>query len=114
MQPERPLRYDLKINPPPLFVYRKFSPPPMLKKYLILLIFLIKFSLNVDPKRGDQLVRGSCVMPAGLGKKIIVAVNCEPHMHDRVKEAGADIIVTNETKNQAKFLIFPCFFYHEN
>ena len=54
-------------------------------------------------------MRGSCVMPAGLGKKIVVAVNCEPHMHDRVKEAGADIIVTNETKNQAKFLIFPCF-----
>lgn len=52
--------------------------------------------MNVDPKRGDQLVRGSCVMPCGLGKIIRVAVHSEPHMHEKVKAAGADIIVNHE------------------
>jgi len=73
-----------------------------------IMFFILKFflslkkiySLNVDPKRGDQLVRGSCVMPSGLGKKIIVAVHCEPNLHEKVKAAGADIIVNSEIKNQ--------------
>lgn len=29
--------------------------------------------LNVDPKHGEQNVRGNCVMPGGLGKTIIIA-----------------------------------------
>lgn len=30
--------------------------------------------LNVDPKHGDQAVRGNCIMPGGLGRKFILAV----------------------------------------
>jgi large subunit ribosomal protein L1 len=32
----------------------------------------ISFRLGVDPKQGDQMVRGTCVLPAGSGKKIRV------------------------------------------
>ena len=32
--------------------------------------------LGVNPKHGDQIVRGSAFMPAGLGKTIKVAVFC--------------------------------------
>ena len=54
-------------------------------------------SLNVDPKRGDQLVRGSCTMPSGMGKTVKVAIHCEPKLHELAKAAGADLIVTNQT-----------------
>jgi large subunit ribosomal protein L1 len=30
--------------------------------------------LNVDPKHGDQMVRGNCLLPGGLGKKVVIAV----------------------------------------
>lgn len=33
--------------------------------------------LGVNPKNGDQIVRGSAFMPAGLGKTTKVAVFCE-------------------------------------
>ena len=32
------------------------------------------FVLGIDPKKGEQMVRGAVAMPAGLGKKVTVAV----------------------------------------
>lgn len=48
--------------------------------------------LNVDPTQGDQNVRGTCVLPAGTGQTIRVAVFADKEFHDKIKEAGADLI----------------------
>jgi large subunit ribosomal protein L1 len=37
----------------------------------------LHFHLNVDPKKSDQLVRGTVVLPHGTGKKVRVAVFCK-------------------------------------
>ena len=51
----------------------------------------ISVRLNVDPKKGDQLVRGSCAMPAGLGKQVRVAVFTSSLFKEEALEAGADL-----------------------
>lgn len=51
--------------------------------------------LNVNPKVGDQLVRGTAVLPAGTGNKVKVAVLCPDGFEDAAKEAGADIVDSN-------------------
>jgi large subunit ribosomal protein L1 len=48
--------------------------------------------LNVDPTQGDQNVRGTCILPAGTGNTIRVAVFADLEFHEKLKEAGADII----------------------
>jgi len=48
--------------------------------------------LNVDPTQGDQNVRGTCVLPAGTGQEIKVAVFADKEFHEQLKALGADII----------------------
>lgn len=48
--------------------------------------------LNVDPKKSDQMVRGTVVLPAGTGKKVCVAVFCKGEMEKTAKAAGADFV----------------------
>eukprot|EP01017_Pseudomicrothorax_dubius_P050890 TRINITY_DN9701_c0_g1_i4.p2 TRINITY_DN9701_c0_g1~~TRINITY_DN9701_c0_g1_i4.p2 ORF type:complete len:259 (-),score=63.20 TRINITY_DN9701_c0_g1_i4:959-1735(-) len=48
--------------------------------------------LNVDPKRGEQVVKGSCALPHGLGKKTTVAVFTGEENKEKAKLAGADIL----------------------
>ena len=48
--------------------------------------------LNVDPTRGDQNIRGTCILPNGTGKEIRVCVFADKEFHNDLKEAGADII----------------------
>lgn len=50
----------------------------------------ISVKLTADPKRGDQVVRGSARMPKGTGKTKRVVVFCEPEKEAEAKEAGAD------------------------
>lgn len=45
-----------------------------------------QLKLNVDPKHGDQMVRGTCVLPGGLGKKIVVAVLAPTNLVEASKE----------------------------
>jgi len=52
--------------------------------------------LNINPKSSDQLVRGTCVLPNGLGKKIKIAVVCKGEMESIAKEAGADFVGNQE------------------
>jgi len=47
--------------------------------------------LNVDPKQADQNIRENIVLPAGLGKKVTVAVFGEADDVEEAKKAGADI-----------------------
>ncbi len=46
--------------------------------------------LNVDPRKADQMVRGSVSLPHGTGKDVKVLVLCTPDKEAAAKEAGAD------------------------
>ena len=48
--------------------------------------------LNVDPTRGDQNIRGTCLLPAGTGKNVRVCVIADSIYHKDLIAAGADII----------------------
>lgn len=52
--------------------------------------------LNVDPRQGDQNIRGTCVLPAGTGKAVRVCVFADADMQDKVMEAGADVFGTTD------------------
>jgi len=46
--------------------------------------------LGVDPRKADQMVRGTVSLPHGIGKDAKVLVLCTPDKEDEAKEAGAD------------------------
>lgn len=56
----------------------------------------IALKLNVDPRHADQMVRGSVVLPSGTGKSVKVAVVAKDIQADQAKEAGADIVGSDD------------------
>jgi large subunit ribosomal protein L1 len=58
--------------------------------------------LGVNPKYADQMVRGSCVMPAGSGKTKRVLVIAKPDKAREALEAGADYAGSDEYINRIK------------
>jgi large subunit ribosomal protein L1 len=70
----------------------------------------LHFKLNVDPKKSEQMVRGTVVLPYGTGKKIRVAVFCRGEQEQKARDAGADLIGANELidKVAGGFLDFDC------
>ncbi len=52
----------------------------------------VSVNLGVDPRKSDQVVRGSTVLPHGLGKSVRVAVFAQGANAEAAKEAGADIV----------------------
>ncbi|XP_078431760.1 ribosomal protein L1p/L10e family [Wolffia australiana] len=52
--------------------------------------------LGVDPRRGDQMVRGAVTLPHGTGKVVRVAVFAEGPAADEARAAGADIVGGDE------------------
>jgi large subunit ribosomal protein L1 len=70
----------------------------------------LHFSLNVDPKKSDQMVRGTVVLPHGTGKKIRVAVFCKGEHERAAQEAQADYVGGTELieKVAGGFLDFDC------
>jgi large subunit ribosomal protein L1 len=70
----------------------------------------LHFKLNVDPKKSEQMVRGTVVLPHGTGKKVIVAVFCRGEHEKIAKESGADYIGANELIDRvaAGFMDFDC------
>jgi large subunit ribosomal protein L1 len=47
------------------------------------------FSLGIDPKQADQMIRGSISLPHGVGKTKRVIAFCPDHLVDAAKAAGA-------------------------
>src|SRR3990172_2679130 len=52
----------------------------------------VAVKLGVDPKKSDQVVRGSTVLPKGTGKQVKVAVITQGAQADEARGAGADYV----------------------
>jgi large subunit ribosomal protein L1 len=52
--------------------------------------------LGVDPRKANQMVRGSVTLPHGTGKTIRVLVLCTPDKEQEAKDAGADFVGLDE------------------
>ena len=52
----------------------------------------VAVNLGVDPRKSDQVVRGSTVLPNGTGKSVRVAVFAQGDNADAARAAGADIV----------------------
>ena len=60
----------------------------------------VAIRLGVDPRKADQLVRGTVSLPNGTGKTVRVAVFAEGENATKAQEAGADIVGTDELIEQ--------------
>ncbi|HID21048.1 MAG TPA: 50S ribosomal protein L1 [Planctomycetaceae bacterium] len=58
--------------------------------------------LGVDPKQADQIVRGSIVLPHGIGKTQRVLVFAQGEKADEAKQAGADYVGGKELAEKIK------------
>lgn len=62
----------------------------------------VSVNLGVDPRKSDQNVRGSTVLPNGTGKTVRVAVFAQGPNADAAKEAGADIVGMDDLAEEVK------------
>lgn len=62
----------------------------------------VSVNLGVDPRKSDQVVRGSTIMPSGLGKETRVAVFAQGAAADAAREAGADIVGLDDLAEDVK------------
>jgi large subunit ribosomal protein L1 len=60
----------------------------------------IAFRLGVDPRKADQLVRGTVSLPNGSGKSVRVAVFAQGPKATEATEAGADVVGGEELVEQ--------------
>src|SRR5258708_3719289 len=60
----------------------------------------VHMRLGVDPKHADQMVRGTVVMPNGLGKNKIVLVIASGDKQREATEAGADFVGGEDMVNK--------------
>ena len=56
----------------------------------------IAVRLGVDPRKANQMVRGTVALPNGVGKDVNVLVLCTPDKEAEAKEAGADHVGLDE------------------
>ncbi|MCZ6497901.1 MAG: 50S ribosomal protein L1 [Gammaproteobacteria bacterium] len=59
-------------------------------------------NLGVDPKRSDQAVRGSTLLPHGTGKVVRVAVFAQGENAEAAKKAGADLVGMDDLAESIK------------
>ena len=59
-------------------------------------------NLGVDPRKSDQVVRGSTVLPHGTGKQVRVAVFAQGAGAEAAAEAGADLVGMDDLAEQVK------------
>ena len=54
------------------------------------------FLLGIDPSKGEQSVKGSCVLPHGTGKTVKVLVFAKGEKEKEARESGADFAGNQE------------------
>ncbi len=59
-------------------------------------------NLGVDPRKSDQVVRGSTILPNGTGKTVRVAVFAQGDNATKAQEAGADLVGFEDLAEQIK------------
>ena len=66
--------------------------------------------LGVDPKRSDQMVRGTTVLPHGTGKQIRILVFAKGEKEQEARQAGADYVGGDERMEKVKggWMDFDC------
>ena len=62
----------------------------------------IDVRLGVDPRKSNQMVRGTVSLPNGTGKTVRVLCLCTPDVEEAAKAAGADYVGLDECINQIK------------
>ncbi len=62
----------------------------------------VSVNLGVDPRKSDQVVRSSTVLPNGTGKSVRVAVFTQGANADAAREAGADIVGLEDLAESVK------------
>lgn len=62
----------------------------------------VSVNLGVDPRKSDQVVRGSTVLPNGTGKTVRVAVFTQGANVEKAQAAGADIVGLEDLAEQVK------------
>jgi large subunit ribosomal protein L1 len=62
----------------------------------------VAINLGVDPRKSDQVVRGSTVLPNGTGKTVRVAVFAQGENAEKAKAAGADIVGFEDLAEKVK------------
>ncbi len=58
--------------------------------------------LGVDPRHADQMVRGTVILPNGLGKKVSVLVFAKGEKEMEAQEAGADFVGNDDLIDKIK------------
>ncbi|MCD6090200.1 MAG: 50S ribosomal protein L1 [Bacteroidales bacterium] len=56
----------------------------------------VDIRLGVDPRKANQMVRGTVALPHGTGKTVRVLVLCTPDKEEEAKAAGADYVGLDE------------------
>ncbi len=59
-------------------------------------------NLGVDPRKSDQVVRGSSVLPHGIGKTVRVAVFAQGAKAEEAKQSGADTVGFDDLAEEVK------------
>jgi len=62
----------------------------------------VAINLGIDPRKSDQVVRGSTTLPQGSGKTVRVAVFTQGEAAEAAKEAGADVVGMDDLAAQMK------------
>ena len=62
----------------------------------------VSFRLGIDPRKADQMVRGTVALPQGTGKDIRVAVFASGEAADAAREAGADLVGADDLFEQVE------------
>jgi len=62
----------------------------------------ISVRLGVDPRKANQMIRGTVALPHGTGKDVRVLVLCTPDKENEAKEAGADFVGLDEYIDKIK------------